>query len=140
MNAALGRGGVLLAFVSALGGIALVAYALSTGQRRLLEQVTRFVAFVAGGAVLAFAAMERALITRDFSLEFVAEHGSSRTPALYNFATLWSALEGSILLWGLILAGYLVAVTREVPRPADRPARRLGAARRCSWWPRSSSA
>ena len=26
-------------------------------------------------------------------------------------ATLWSALEGSILLWGLILAGYLVAVT-----------------------------
>ena len=103
--------GSLLAFVSALGGIALVAYALSTGQRRLLEQVTRFVAFVAGGAVLAFAAMERGLITRDFSMEYVALHGSSRTPALFNVATLWSALEGSILLWGLILAGYLVAVT-----------------------------
>ena len=61
--------------------------------------------------MLAFAAMERALITRDFSMEYVAEHGSSRTPALFNFATLWSALEGSILLWGLVLAGYLVAVT-----------------------------
>src|SRR4051794_17505138 len=54
--------------------------------------------------------MERALITRDFSLAYVADHGSSHTPALYNFATLWGALEGSILLWTLVLTGYTVAV------------------------------
>ena len=41
---------------------------------------------------------------------FVAEHGSSRTPPLFNVATMWSALEGSILLWGLVLAGYLAIV------------------------------
>jgi cytochrome c-type biogenesis protein CcmF len=107
----LGRGGVILAFVSALGGVGMVAYALATQQRQLLQQVTRFVAFVAAGSAVAFAAMERGLITRDFSMQYVAEHGSTRTPPLYNFTTLWSALEGSILLWGLILAGYLVAVT-----------------------------
>ena len=56
-----------------------------------------------GGAVLAVVAMERALITRDFTVQYVADNGSSRTPALYNVATLWAALEGSILLWVLIL-------------------------------------
>ena len=60
-----------------------------------------------GGALVAFVAMERALITRDFTSQYVAENGSSRTPPLYNVATLWSALEGSILLWALVLAGYL---------------------------------
>jgi cytochrome c-type biogenesis protein CcmF len=48
--------------------------------------------------------MERALITRDFSLSYVAENGSAATPALYNVATLWAALEGSIILWSLVLA------------------------------------
>ncbi|MCQ3807786.1 MAG: cytochrome c biogenesis protein CcsA [Acidimicrobiia bacterium] len=58
----------------------------------------------------AFLVMERALITRDFTVSFVAAHGSSRTPTLFNFATLWSALEGSILLWTLVLCGYVAAV------------------------------
>ena len=56
--------------------------------------------------MLAVVAMERALITRDFTVAFVHDNGSSRTPALFNVATLWSALEGSILLWALILAGF----------------------------------
>ena len=41
---------------------------------------------------------------------YVAENGSTRTPALFNFATLWGALEGSIILWALILGGYLTVV------------------------------
>jgi cytochrome c-type biogenesis protein CcmF len=121
VNAALGRGGVILAFISALGGVGLLGYALLTRQRELLTQVTRFVGFIAAGSVVAFAAMERGLITRDFSMQYVAEHGSTRTPALYNFTTLWSALEGSILLWGLILAGYLVAVTAKFRRRLTDP-------------------
>jgi cytochrome c-type biogenesis protein CcmF len=54
--------------------------------------------------------MERALITRDFTVLYVADNGSTKTPAIYNFATLWGALEGSIILWALILGGYLMAV------------------------------
>ncbi|MEJ7583673.1 MAG: heme lyase CcmF/NrfE family subunit, partial [Acidimicrobiales bacterium] len=83
MNAALGRAGVVLAFVSALAGVVSLAVALSTGRRHLLRQASTFVAFVAGGAVLAFAAMERGLITRDFSMEYVAAQGSTKTPALF---------------------------------------------------------
>ena len=49
--------------------------------------------------------------------------------ALFNVAALWSALEGSILLWVLILAGYTAAVVLAFRKRARRPARRLGAGR-----------
>ena len=111
MNAALGVAGVVLGLCGAVGGIVTAALGLGARRKALLHQIPSFVALVLLGAVLAFGAMERALITRDFSVKFVADHGSSRTPALYNFATLWSALEGSILLWMLVLAGYVAAVT-----------------------------
>ena len=48
--------------------------------------------------------MEHALVTHDFALVFVAENNSSVTPLLYSITGLWSALAGSILLWGLALA------------------------------------
>ena len=60
-----------------------------------------------GGALLATAAMERALITHDFTLVFVADNNSRATPLLYSITGLWSALAGSILLWGLALAAVI---------------------------------
>jgi cytochrome c-type biogenesis protein CcmF len=110
VNAALGSGGVVLAFVSSLGAIATLAYGLRAHRTDLVRMGRTYALLVLGGGVLAFVAMERALITRDFSLKYVADNGSSATPALYNFATLWGALQGSILLWALVLAGYTVAV------------------------------
>ena len=56
------------------------------------------------GAVLATVAMERALVTHDFSLVYVADNNARATPLLYSITGLWSALAGSILLWGLALA------------------------------------
>ena len=46
--------------------------------------------------------MQRALIPRDFSLAYIQQVGSADTPMLYNIAAMWSALEGSILLWVLV--------------------------------------
>ena len=63
-----------------------------------------------GGIVLAVVMMQRALITRDFSMAYIQQVGSADTPTLYNIAAMWSALEGSILLWALILGGYTAAV------------------------------
>ncbi|HEY1118348.1 MAG TPA: heme lyase CcmF/NrfE family subunit [Acidimicrobiales bacterium] len=81
------------------------------GERAALIRTGRTYAFLAlAGAMLATFAMERALITRDFSLEYVANNGSTRTPALFNVATMWGALEGSILLWALVLAGYTALI------------------------------
>lgn len=110
MNAALGMGGVVLALVGSLGAITTIAVGLRGRRSELLRMARVYAWMVMGGSTLAVIAMQRALITRDFSLEFVANNGSHATPPVYNVATMWSALEGSILLWGFVLAGFTLAV------------------------------
>jgi|TARA_B100001971_G_scaffold48366_1_gene43741 cytochrome c-type biogenesis protein CcmF len=112
VNATLGTGFVALGLVASVMGTLSIAYGLLTRNQRPVVLSQNFVVVLAVAAVGQFAVMERALITRDFTVAFVAEHGSHQTPALFNVATLWSALEGSILLWVLILVGYVVAVVR----------------------------
>ncbi len=119
MNAALGSAGVLLGLIACIAGMVTISVGLR-GPRAALVRTGRTYAILAfGGAVLATVAMERALITRDFTVQFVAEHGSSKTPALYNVATMWSALEGSILLWALVLAGYTALIAQKFRRRLD---------------------
>ena len=112
MNAALGTGGVLLGLAASLGGIVTLAVALRQRKPHMLVLGRSYVLLCLLGIVVAVAAMERALITRDFTVQYVAENGSSTTPALFNVATLWAALEGSILLWALVLCGYMAVVVR----------------------------
>ena len=106
----IGRALLLVGFIGAVFG----AFAAITGVRnnepRVIRLVSRFAVLAFAAAVGAFAVMEYAMITRDFSLAYVQKVGSWSTPALYNFAAVWSALEGSILMWVLILAGYTLAV------------------------------
>ena len=106
----IGRALLLVGFICSVFG----AFAAITGVRnnepRVIRLVSRFATMAFVAAVGAFAVMEYAMITRDFSLAYVQKVGSWSTPALYNFAAVWSALEGSILMWVLILAGYTVAV------------------------------
>ena len=109
-NVALGSAAVAAGLGAALMGIAVTALGLAGRHRRWLRDARRLVLVMAVAAVAAVAVMERALITRDFTVKFVADNGSSTTPAVFNVATLWSALEGSILLWTLVLCGYAVVV------------------------------
>ncbi len=120
-NAVLGSAAVALGMAGSLGGIIVVALGLSGRRPRWWGDIKLLVAVTTAAGVAAFVVMERALITRDFTVAFVAEHGSTRTPALFNFATLWSALEGSIILWTLVLCGYLTAVVLKFRRRADDP-------------------
>ena len=112
MNATLGTAGIVLGVAASALGIVTVAWGLRTKRSELLETGWSYSLLILLGAVVAVVAMQRALITRDFSVSFVHDNGSSRTPALFNVATMWSALEGSILLWVTILAGYTVHVAR----------------------------
>jgi cytochrome c-type biogenesis protein CcmF len=121
MNAALGTAGVSLGLGGSLLGVVTVASGLVRRQLHLVRMARVYVVVVLAGAVLALVAMERALITRDFSLAYVAEVGSKSTPALFNFAALWSALEGSILLWALVLSGYIAAAAWHFRKRLDDP-------------------
>jgi cytochrome c-type biogenesis protein CcmF len=46
----------------------------------------------------------RAFITNDFSAAYVAQNSNLNLPMLYKVSALWSAHEGSLLLWALYLA------------------------------------
>ena len=72
------------------------------------------VLLIVGGAVVAFVALEVAIVGHDFSIEYVAQHTSRDTPLIFLLASAWAALEGSIVLWGLVLAGFVWWVARGV--------------------------
>ena len=110
MNAALGTGAIAAGFAASLLGFVNLVFALIGRRPRYVRMGTIYAWVVVGASVFAFAVMERALAQRDYRLAYVQKVGSSRTPRLFNIAALWSSLEGSILLWALILAGYLTLV------------------------------
>ena len=120
-NVALGSAAVAAGLGAALMGLIVTGLGL-TGHLRSWGRYARQLTFaMAAAAVVAVVVMERALITRDFTVKFVADNGSSTTPPVFNVATLWSALEGSILLWALVLCGYAVAVAVKFRARGDDP-------------------
>jgi cytochrome c-type biogenesis protein CcmF len=121
VNATLGTAGIVLGVAASALGIITVAWGLRTKRSPLLETGWSYSLLVLLGAVVAVIAMQRALITRDFSVSFVHDNGSSRTPAIFNVATMWSALEGSILLWVLILSGFTVHIARRFRKRLSDP-------------------
>ncbi|MGA1140785.1 MAG: heme lyase CcmF/NrfE family subunit [Ilumatobacteraceae bacterium] len=121
VSAQLGRAFLLVGFLAAFFGAFAAAVGARRGDPKTLRLVPRFVTLSVVMAVAAFAVMEWAMITRDFSLLYVQRVGSYSTPALYNFAAVWSALEGSILMWVLVLAGYVAAVAWWMRRRFSEP-------------------
>jgi cytochrome c-type biogenesis protein CcmF len=79
--------------------------------RPLLVESARTTAFSLLAVVAAAnGAMLAAILTNDFSIRYVAENSSRTTPTFFKVLSLWSADEGSLLLWNLVLAGYIAAV------------------------------
>ncbi|MGW8311153.1 MAG: heme lyase CcmF/NrfE family subunit [Thiogranum sp.] len=60
---------------------------------------------------LAFAALVHAFLVDDFSVLYVATNGNTMLPDIYKVSAVWGAHEGSLLLWALVLGGWMVAVS-----------------------------
>ncbi|MEP6495267.1 MAG: cytochrome c-type biogenesis CcmF C-terminal domain-containing protein [bacterium] len=56
--------------------------------------------------VLASIGLWTGLLSRDFSLEYVASHISANMANVYVFTSFWSGQAGSLLFWALILSMY----------------------------------
>lgn len=111
MNATLGYGLVLVALACAAFG---AVVGLVSGLKRseagapwVMRAAYGFFFGLAGANLV----MEYALHTHDFSVKYVAQVGSLSTPTWVTTVSLWCALEGSILFWGLLLASYILAFT-----------------------------
>jgi len=121
MGGALGVAGVSLGLGASVLGLVTLVVGLVRHRPQLLRFAKIYAALVLVGALCAVVGMEIALFQRDFSLAYVAKVGSRSTPPLFNFAALWSALEGSIILWATILGAYVVAVVWRFRRRWDDP-------------------
>ena len=121
MNAAVGHSAVVLGLVGSLVGIGVLGWGLARGKPSLLRAGQSYPWLVLLAAAAAAGAMEHAFVTRDFSLAYVAQNDGLGTPLLFRITGMWSALQGSLLLWTLILAGYLAAVAWHFRRRATDP-------------------
>ncbi len=119
LNSAVGRAGLMLMLGASVLGALAVLYGIRKGDKKLLRQSPRYAWLALAGITLSVVMMQRALMTRDFSMAYIQQVGSPDTPALYNFAAMWSALEGSILLWAFVLTGFTAAVAWRFRKRTD---------------------
>jgi cytochrome c-type biogenesis protein CcmF len=120
-NADLGHFALVVGLTASVAGVVAMVAGVRSHNPTWTRTGKRYAWTVFAMAVLAFGALERALITRDFSMKYVQEVGGRGTPALYNFTAAWSALEGSILLWLLVLSGFIAAVAWRYRTRMDDP-------------------
>src|SRR6266699_80602 len=102
----LGRAALLLAF-------GLVAYALVAGsyaewkrRRRLAHSAQNALLAAFPVTLIAAIVLFVALGRRDMSFVYVWQHTSHKLPLGYALSAFWGGLEGSLLLWLLVLTGY----------------------------------
>jgi cytochrome c-type biogenesis protein CcmF len=103
----LGRVALYICFVGALGGVVEQVRAL---RAKRASRALWWGALALAGIVAAIGVMEFALVTHNFSLAYVAENNATFTPLLYSITGLWSALEGSLMLWVLLQSALTLGV------------------------------
>src|SRR5919201_361423 len=111
MTAIIGTFALGLALAVALYGC-VASFAGARSRNAVLVESARASALSLFALVVAAnGAMLAGILSNDFTVKYVAENSSRATPTFFKVLSLWSADEGSLLLWNLILAGYLLAVS-----------------------------
>ena len=111
MGVELGHFAIILAFV-----LALSMSVLGLGARsRLLSGSAHVLPFLVVGqfvfSALAFGLLMQAFAQDNFSVRYVAQHSNSLLPMAYKLSATWGGHEGSFLLWVLIMATWMLAVS-----------------------------
>src|SRR5512133_563461 len=101
----LGRAALVLCLGLALYALVAGAYAAATRRRRLARSAQNALFAAFGSSVVAAIVLLAALLRKDFSFTYVAEHTSRELPTPYTISAFWGGQEGSLLLWLLVLTG-----------------------------------
>ena len=116
----LGRPSLIAALCFALAGLVLCTLGAlkrrgdwSEAGRRSLYAVFAFVG-------LATVALLTALFGHDFSFDYVARYSSRSLAAPYTISALWGGMEGSLLFWTLLLAGFTALALHRAPLRDER--------------------
>ncbi len=109
MIATLGYAAVITALFAA-GSVAFLG--ARSAMKREPANLALPVAVLAGASLASFVLLEIAILSHDFTVLYVANNTATTTPLIFLFAGGWAALEGSIVLWGLLLAAFIFIVSR----------------------------
>lgn len=118
---ALGQLSLLGALLFTLAGLWLSVVGGVRSDPRVTEAARRSAWAVFGLVSLASLVLMVALLRDDFTVRYVAEHSMQASPTWVKVTSLWGALEGSILLWTWLLAGYTFILSLTLRRDALRP-------------------
>jgi cytochrome c-type biogenesis protein CcmF len=99
----LGAACLILALVVAIFA-AVMALIGTRGDRRFVDASRRAVYAFAALLTICVVIIEVAFARTDLSLQVVADHSSTTTPAFYRLTAMWSSQEGSLLLWAWVLS------------------------------------
>jgi cytochrome c-type biogenesis protein CcmF len=119
MTATVGYLAILVAALASVGIIVQGFRGMRNPERAVAEKLQWPVYGMVGGAVLAMIALEVGILTDDFSIAYIANNSATTTPFIFKVASAWAALEGSIILWGLVLAGFVFTVYRGFARRTE---------------------
>jgi cytochrome c-type biogenesis protein CcmF len=116
----LGQGALLVALALAVWGAGAAAIGGRTARPALVASAQHAALGVFGLLTLGFALLVYAFLAFDFSVRYVAMNTNLGTPFYYRITGVWGALEGSIVLWGWMLALYtLVVIARQRERARE---------------------
>jgi cytochrome c-type biogenesis protein CcmF len=106
----LGQAALVVALGLAVYGSVAAGVAGARGRAVLLQSAQHAAVgvfiLITGALVL----LTYAFLAFDFSLRYVANNTNLGTPFYYRITAVWGALEGSIILWGAMLALYTLIV------------------------------
>lgn len=94
----------------ALGTLPLLGAARNQPQWMALARPATLALFLL--IAFSFATLTWAFYSNDFSVLYVAAHSNTQLPTMYRLSAVWGGHEGSLLLWVLMLAGWMLAVAR----------------------------
>lgn len=83
---------------------------LSKSRSNFYNKNARLLNYVAAASIaFAFVILEIALFRREYSIQYVYEHTANSTSKLFTLTGAWAGLEGSLLLWTLILCIFSIS-------------------------------
>ena len=104
--AELGRSALILSLGLAVYALIGGTIAAINKQRRLADSARIALIAAFGTTLIASVILAKALVTHDFTFNYVSAHTSRDLDTMYSLTAFWGGQEGSLLLWLLVLSGY----------------------------------
>lgn len=115
----LGHFCLVAAFLTAAYGLIFGGIGAYRRHPAMLASAQNSVYLCAAMSLIAFAALAKAFLTHQYQYVYVWQTSNNDMLPVYLFSAIWGGMDGSMLLWAVIMSGFAAAVvarSQSVPR------------------------